>query len=55
MNGEDFYSEFKEALRFLQSSWGEKQHVTVWCEGDSFHMASDGREIKIALPKESTS
>jgi hypothetical protein len=52
MNGEVFYEEFKNALEFLEASWGRKELVSVWVSDGTFHMALDDKQVALKIPKE---
>ena len=54
MNAEDFYEEFKQALKFLDVPWGEKELVTVDVRYGRFVMAYDGRDVSFKVSAEST-
>lgn len=47
MNAEEFYEEFKEAIKFLGVNWGEKEKIFVSLETkeevSSFVMSFGGR------------
>lgn len=32
MNGEYFYEEFKESLRYIVGTWMPERHVKIYCE-----------------------
>ena len=50
MNADEFYEDFKDALKYLGLSWGQKDLAQVWLEGGSFCLAYGGRETRVRLP-----
>jgi len=50
VNADDFYEEFKAALKYLDVPWGEKERVTVAVvHGDRFLMVCDGRDVSFPV------
>jgi hypothetical protein len=49
MNAEDFYEQFKEALKFLGVPWGEKEKVTVTIFDKSIRFAYLNKECGFEL------
>lgn len=47
MNAENFYEEFKEALRYLGVSWGNKHLIEVEIKKGKFVMRYGMKEISI--------
>ena len=39
MNAEDFYAEFKSALKYLGLTWGEMELATCKVEGGIFYVS----------------
>lgn len=52
MNGEQFYEEFKDVLKYLGVGWADMSLITVWCEGDQLKFEYGGRQIAVAMGKE---
>lgn len=55
MNGELFYEEFKNALKFFGLPWGDMDLVTVYAEGSAIVFEHGGRKISVDLRKENAS
>lgn len=51
MNGELFYEEFKNALRFLGVPWGDMRSVTVYVDGYLLCFEHGGRKITVEMGK----
>ena len=49
MNGEEFYAEFKEALRYLGVEWGNKEVVTMKLVPDAIVLHYGHREARIYM------
>lgn len=47
MNGDDFYEKFKDALRFFELSWGEKEKLIVTATADKIWFSYDRSSIVI--------
>ena len=47
MNGEDFYEEFKEALKFIGLRWGEKDKATIEIWNGSIVISYGFRKVGI--------
>lgn len=54
MTAENFYEEFKMALKMLGLSWGEQDKATIWVDGTHFWMQANGKLVGIELLKPST-
>jgi len=50
MNADEFYEAFKQGLRQLNVSWGDKDLVTVWIIGNMLYMRYDGTITTITVP-----
>lgn len=50
MNADQFYEEFKAAIRFLDLHWVNKDQITVTTDGKSLIFSVPGREAHIQLP-----
>lgn len=48
-NGNDFYEEFKDALRYVGLSWNQKDLAEVKIEGDQVCVTYYGRQARIKL------
>lgn len=55
MNADEFYEDFKDALKYLGLSWGQKDLAKVWFEGGSFCLTYGGRETRVRLPSATSS
>lgn len=54
MRADEFYDEFKAALRFVNLAWGDKDQAMVWIDGDKLCVGHGGREARIELHKVAT-
>lgn len=50
MNADQFYEEFKAAIRFLDLTWAYKDEITVSTDGKSLILSVPGKEAHIKLP-----
>ena len=49
MNAENFYEEFKEALKYLGVGWGNKNLIEVKIKKDKLVMKYGGKEVHIKI------
>lgn len=52
MNAEEFYEEFKHALKSLMVSWGDKKEAEVFFREEFLVLKNDGREFAFRIEKE---
>lgn len=50
MNADEFYEDFKDALKYLGLSWGQKDLAQVCFDGGSFCLSYGGRKTLVQLP-----
>lgn len=51
MNAEDFYEEFKAALKHLGTEWGDKESVQVFILGDYFVMSRGKLRVGLSIAR----
>jgi hypothetical protein len=49
MNGEDFYEEFKDVLRYFGLSWSDKEQVKVYVEHSRLVFEFDNKKCTMEL------
>lgn len=54
MNAEQFYERFKEAIKFIGYSWGEKEEIEIFIESEHLCLKSNGTKVSIPVGKEVT-
>lgn len=50
MNADDFYEDFKDALKYLGLAWGDKHLAQVRLTAGAFCLSYGGRETRMNLP-----
>jgi hypothetical protein len=49
MTADEFYNEFKDALKYLGVTWGDKHLVEVSTDGKEFTLKCAGRKISFGM------
>ena len=54
MNGEQFYEEFKNALKYLGLGWGDASAMTVYIHEQDLYFSYGGRTLSVHIPWSTT-
>lgn len=54
MNGEQFYEEFKNALKYLGLGWGDASAMTVYIHEQDLYFSYGGRTLSVHISGDET-